>query len=60
MQEAAQGTTEVSRNIEGVNSAVTETRTEADRVAETAATLKADADELRDRIEHFIGQVRAA
>lgn len=60
VQEAAQGTTEVSKNIEGVNSAVVETRNEADKVAATAAAVKANATELRARIEDFINRVRAA
>ncbi len=60
VQEAAQGTTEVSKNIEGVNGAVTDTRNEADKVAATAAAVKANAGELRARIEEFINRVRAA
>lgn len=60
VQEAAKGTTEVSTNIIGVNSAVTETRSEADKVSRTAIALKDNAERLREQIDSFLSRVKAA
>ncbi|MCF8479408.1 MAG: methyl-accepting chemotaxis protein [Rhodospirillum sp.] len=59
-QRAADGTTEVSRNIAGVSHTVEETNRAADDVLEVTAALAKQVETLRREVEHFLSQVRDA
>ena len=60
IQQAAQGTRHVSGNISGVSQAAGDVRQAAAEVLEAANSLSRDSDLLRDQIQGFIAQVRAA
>ncbi|HYD68990.1 methyl-accepting chemotaxis protein, partial [Azospirillum sp.] len=60
IQQAAQGTHEVSSNIAGVNRAATDTGTAAHQVLDAADTLSAQAGVLKSKVELFLSAVKAA
>ncbi|MBP2231062.1 methyl-accepting chemotaxis protein [Azospirillum agricola] len=60
IQQAAQGTQHVSGNIAGVSAAAGDVRRAAAEVLDAADSLSRDSDQLRDQIQSFITQVRAA
>jgi methyl-accepting chemotaxis protein len=60
VQQAASGATEVSANIAGVNRAAEETGVAATQVLVSAEALSRSAEHLKQRIETFIVDVRAA
>ena len=60
VQEAAKGTQEVSGNIAGVNKAASETGGSAEKALGTARTVTAQTDALKDTIEGFLSEVKAA
>ena len=60
VQEAASGTREVSSNIAGVEDAAGETGRTAEQVLSAAEDLMAQSRTLRDRVDGFLGTVRAA
>ncbi|CAK0759699.1 methyl-accepting chemotaxis protein [uncultured Gammaproteobacteria bacterium] len=55
---AADGTAEVSRSIISVSNASVETRTHAERVQAAATALEHSAEDLRERVNAFLGNVR--
>jgi methyl-accepting chemotaxis protein len=57
VQQAAQGTQEVSSNIAGVTSAAGETGAAATQVLEAAQGLSEKGEELRNEIEKFLQQI---
>ncbi|MBP2293973.1 methyl-accepting chemotaxis protein [Azospirillum rugosum] len=60
VQEAASGTQEVSSNIAGVEDAASETGRTAEQVLSAADDLMSQSRTLRDRVDGFLGTVRAA
>ena len=60
VQEASEGTKEVSLNIAGVNEAVGETGRAAGEVLEASGELSNKSASLRQEIDHFLAEVRAA
>ncbi len=60
VQEAARGTGEVSNNILGVNEAASETGSAAGRVLLSAEKLNSHAANLREDVDRFLANVRAA
>jgi methyl-accepting chemotaxis protein len=60
IQQAATGTTEVSSNIVGVSQASSEAGSSAADVLTAAAELRKEAESLRQEIDGFLSQIRAA
>ncbi|MGH6953579.1 MAG: methyl-accepting chemotaxis protein [Alphaproteobacteria bacterium] len=60
VQEAATGTQEVSRNIGGVNQAATEVSKAATQVLQASSDVAKQSDSLRQDVNKFLGEVRAA
>jgi methyl-accepting chemotaxis protein len=60
VQQAAQGTTEVSTNVSGVNQAAQETGAAATQVLSSAGELRQNAEFLKQQVESFLLEVRAA
>ena len=60
IQQAASGTTEVSSNIVGVSQASSEAGSSAADVLTASAGLRKEADSLRQEIDTFLSQIRAA
>lgn len=60
MDQASQGTQEVSDNIIGVAQAATETGRMAQDVLSAAAALKTESDALEREVQDFLNEVRAA
>jgi methyl-accepting chemotaxis protein len=58
--QAAQGTQEVSRNIAGVNEAAGQTGTAAGQVLDAAQELSRNSETLRQQVDSFLKEVRAA
>ena len=59
-QEAARGTGEVSRNISGVSDAANQTGAAATQVLASAGQFSQEATNLRQEIERFLHNIRAA
>ncbi|HVT52028.1 MAG TPA: methyl-accepting chemotaxis protein [Dongiaceae bacterium] len=59
VQQAAQGTTEVSSNIGGVTAAAEQTGTAAGQVLSSAGALASEGDALRREVDTFLRTVRA-
>lgn len=59
-QQAAQGTENVTTNIAGVNQAASETGAAATQVQSLAGDLSANAVNLKDKVQRFLTDVRAA
>jgi methyl-accepting chemotaxis protein len=60
VQQAAAGTNEVSSNIATVTAATSENGAAASQMLENATALSHQADALRQRVDRFVGAVRAA
>ena len=60
VQQAAQGTTEVSSNIGGVTAAAEQTGTAAGQVLSSAGELQKNGTELKSQVDEFLRTVRAA
>ena len=60
VQEAAQGTGQVSSNIVGVNQVAAETGAAADQVLASADELGKQAEILRGDVDGFLAKIRAA
>ncbi len=60
VQQAAQGTDEVSANIGGVSRAAQETGSSSTQVLQASSELNQQAEQLRTTIESFIADVKAA
>jgi methyl-accepting chemotaxis protein len=60
IQHAASGTTEVSTNIVGVSSASAQAGTTASEVLAASSALRREADVLREEIDAFLSNIRAA
>jgi len=60
VQQAASGTQQVSSNIGGVNQAAADTGAAASQVLSVAGELAQQAENLRNRVERFLGAVKAA
>jgi methyl-accepting chemotaxis protein len=60
IQHAAGGTSEVSNNIVGVSSASAQAGTAAGQVLTASGALRRDADVLREEIDAFLSNIRAA
>jgi methyl-accepting chemotaxis protein len=60
VQQAAQGTTEVSSNIGGVTAAAEQTGTAAGQVLSSAGALQKNGTELKSQVDEFLRTVRAA
>ncbi|MDA9437815.1 hypothetical protein XH98_01530 [Bradyrhizobium sp. CCBAU 51745] len=60
IQQAAQGTQQVSTNITGVSQAATETRQTAARLLGASEELSVQAAALRSEVETFFAEIRAA
>ncbi len=60
VQEASSGTQEVARNISGVTKGASETGAAATQVLTAAEGLSGQSDTLRQEVEKFLNQVRAA
>ena len=60
IQQAAGGTGEVSSNIAGVSSASTEAGAAANEVLTASGALRREADVLREEIDAFLSNIRAA
>jgi methyl-accepting chemotaxis protein len=60
IQQAATGTSDVSRNITGVSTAANETSVASQNVLEAAASLEAEAEALKARLQDFLRETRAA
>jgi methyl-accepting chemotaxis protein len=60
IQQAATGTTEVSSNIVGVSQASSEAGSSAVDVLTAAGALRQEAESLRQEIDGFLSQIRAA
>ena len=60
IQHAAGGTSEVSSNIVGVSSASAQAGTAASEVLTASGALRREADVLRDEIDAFLSNIRAA
>jgi len=60
IQEAASGTGEVSSNIDTVNQAASDTGATASQVLDAAQNLSQQGSALRDQVQKFLNEVRAA
>jgi methyl-accepting chemotaxis protein len=60
IQQAASGTTEVSSNIVGVSQASSEAGSSAANVLSASGELRKEAEDLRQEIDTFLSQMRAA
>jgi methyl-accepting chemotaxis protein len=60
VQQAAQGTTEVSSNISGVTAAAEQTGTAAGQVLSSAGELQKNGHQLKSQVDEFLRTVRAA
>jgi methyl-accepting chemotaxis protein len=60
VQQAAQGTLEVSSTISGVNVAASNTRAAASRIHENAGTLAGQSSVLKREVDQFLEGIRAA
>jgi len=60
VQQAANGTHDVSSNIGGVSSITEETRVAASQVLTAATSLSRQSDQLRSEVSRFVERVRAA
>jgi len=60
VQQAASGTKEVSANVAGVTKAASETGEAAGAVEHAAGDLSSQSQQLRERVDAFLSQVRAA
>lgn len=60
VQQAAQGTQEVSSNISGVTQAAGETGAAASQVLSSAGELASQGETLRDEVDKFLANLRAA
>ena len=60
VQQAASGTQEVSANVAGVTEAAAATGDAAGAVEEAAGDLSSQSQQLRERVDAFLSQVRAA
>lgn len=60
VQQAARGTEEVSSNIAQVNQAAASTGSAATQVMASASDLAAQAERMRQQVDHFLAAVRAA
>jgi len=60
VQQASAGTAEVSSNIDGVNQAASSTGAAAAQVLSSAGDLSRNAERLRQELEVFLANVRAA
>ncbi len=60
VQEAAKGTQEVNANISGVTTAAGETGTAANQMLASAGELANQSDTLRQEVDKFLAEVRAA
>ena len=60
IQQAASGTTEVSSNIVGVSQASSEAGSSAANVLTAAAGLRQEAEDIRQQIDTFLSEIRAA
>ncbi|MFG1417701.1 methyl-accepting chemotaxis protein [Xanthobacter sp. V0B-10] len=60
VQQAAAGTSEVTSNIVDVRRGATATGEDAEKVLAAAARLSTEATDLRQRVERFLGAIRAA
>ena len=60
VQQAARGTDDVSSTIEGVNKAAQETGASAAQLLQAARTVGDRSDQLRNRIDEFLGSVKTA
>ena len=60
VQQAAQGTTEVSSNIVSVREAATSSGAAAAQVLSSADNLSRQAESLREQVDRFLAEVRAA
>ena len=60
MQQAAAGTQEVSANVGGVTEGATATGIAANQVEAAAGNLSRQSQQLREQVDAFLGQVRAA
>jgi methyl-accepting chemotaxis protein len=60
IQQAATGTTEVSSNIVGVSEASSEAGSSAANVLTASAELRKEAEGLRQEIDTFLSEIRAA
>jgi methyl-accepting chemotaxis protein len=60
VQQASGGTTEVSRHITSVSQAASETGVAAGEVLISAKGLARLSDALRDDVDRFVGNIRAA
>ncbi len=58
--EAASGTVEVSRNVSDVSSVSAETRDTARQVLQASEGLSSHAANLREEVDHFFAQIKAA
>jgi methyl-accepting chemotaxis protein len=60
VQQASEGTSEVSRHVAGVSEAATATGAAAGEVLESARTLSRLSDDLRGDVDRFVGSLRTA
>jgi methyl-accepting chemotaxis protein len=60
VQQAAEGTQQVMRNIAEVTTAATKTGGAADAVLDASRTLATQADRLRGEVQGFLNKVRTA
>jgi methyl-accepting chemotaxis protein len=60
VQQAADGTQEVSVNVVGVTQAASDTGAAATQVEAAASTLSTESQRLREQVSTFLAQVRAA
>jgi methyl-accepting chemotaxis protein len=60
VEEAAKGTKEVSANIGGITNAANSTGTAANQVLTSAHSLSSESQALREMVQAFLGQVKAA
>jgi methyl-accepting chemotaxis protein len=60
VSQAAEGTSEVSSNIAGVRDAARETGVTAGRVVDAASALSENGETLKQQVQAFLNEVRAA
>jgi methyl-accepting chemotaxis protein len=60
VQQAAQGTQQVNNNIGGVTEAAASTGAASNQVLDSASQLSAQAEAMREEVERFLANVRAA
>lgn len=60
MQQASQGTNEVSRHISGVSQAAGQTGAAVGEVLDSAKMLARLSDDLKRDVDRFVGDLRAA